>query len=122
MPKAQVFKIDGMELEQVKAGLTRSAIRSEQSIHTFNWFEPGFKSSGKHSHPFDQVSYVLSGTLRFFVGDEVFDLSSPSVLYIPANIPHGAEPLGDERVLNIDVFSPIREDYLYLADHQNFED
>ncbi len=49
--------------------------------------------------------------MRFWVGEEVFDLVAPSVQYIPSGVPHGAEPLGDDRALNMDVFVPARLDY-----------
>ena len=118
--QVKAYRLDEMPLSPVRPGFSRTGIRSEQSVHTINWFEPGYKSIGRHSHPFDQVSYVMAGRLRFFVGDEAFELIAPSVLYVPANVPHGAEPIGDERVLNIDVFSPAREDYLPLCEYQRF--
>lgn len=117
---ARAFKLDELDLEEVRPGFSRTGIRSDDALTTINWFEPGYTSIGQHSHPFDQLSYVLSGAMRFFVGDEIIDLTAPSVLHIPGGVPHGAEPLGDERVLNIDVYAPVREDYLPLCEHQNF--
>jgi len=117
---AQAFRLDEMPLDTVRPGFARTGIRSQDSVHTVNWFEPGFKTAGPHAHPFDQVSYVLAGSMRFWVGEQVFDLIAPSALYIPANAPHCAEPLGNERALNVDVFAPIRSDYLPLCEHQQF--
>jgi quercetin dioxygenase-like cupin family protein len=118
--RAQVHRLDQMPLQEVRPGFARTGLRGENCITTVSWFEPGFKSSGRHSHPFDQLSYVLAGRMRFWVDDEQFDIDSPSVLYIPANAVHGAEPLGDERALNVDVFAPVRADYLPLCEHQGF--
>lgn len=118
--RAQVYRLDQMELQQVRPGFSRTGLRSQGCVTTVNWFEPGYKSTGRHSHPFDQLSYVLTGTLRFWVGEEQFDIVAPSMLYIPADALHGAEPLGDERVLNVDVFAPLREDYLPLCAHQGY--
>jgi mannose-6-phosphate isomerase-like protein (cupin superfamily) len=117
---AKAFRLDELPLETVRPGFARTGIRSQDAVHTVNWFEPGFKTAGPHAHAFDQVSYVLAGSMRFWVGDEVFDLVAPSVLYIPANAPHCAEPLGDERALNVDVFAPVRNDYLPMCEHQQF--
>lgn len=117
---AQVYRLDNMALDLVRPGFARTGIRTENCITTVNWFEPGYKSAGRHSHPFDQLSFVLSGSMRFWVDDEVFDMVAPSVLYIPADALHGAEPLGTERVLNVDVFAPVRADYLPLCAHQAF--
>jgi mannose-6-phosphate isomerase-like protein (cupin superfamily) len=119
--QAQAWRLDQMPLEEVRPGFARTGIRTEASINTVSWFEPGFKTRGPHSHPFDQLSYVLAGAMRFWVGDQVFDLVAPSVLYIPGGAPHCAEPLGTERALNVDVFAPLREDYLPLCDHQGFQ-
>jgi len=110
-----------MELDPVRAGFARTGVRSDGAVTTINWFEPGYRTSGPHSHPFDQLSFVLAGAMRFFIGTEVFDLVSPSVLHIPAGMPHCAEPTGDERALNVDVFAPVREDYLPLCSHQNLQ-
>lgn len=117
---ARAYRLDQMDLTQVRPGFARTGLRTRDSVSTVNWFEPGYRSTGRHAHPFDQLSYVLAGSMRFWVGEEVFDLVAPSVLYIPAGVPHGAEPLGDERVLNVDIFAPVREDYLPLCAHQGF--
>ncbi|WP_144140798.1 cupin domain-containing protein [Paraburkholderia sp. BCC1884] len=117
---ARVYRLDEMPLTEVRPGFERTGLRSQGAIHTVNWFEPGYKSTGRHAHPFDQMSYVLAGSMRFWVDGEVFDMHAPSVLYIPGGLEHGAEPLGEERVLNVDVFAPVREDYLPLCEHQGF--
>jgi mannose-6-phosphate isomerase-like protein (cupin superfamily) len=116
-PKA--YRFDQLPVEFLKPGLSRTGIRTDDSLVTVNWFEPGFRSSGQHEHPFDQLSFVLSGTLAFFVGEDTYVLESPAVLHIPADVPHGAEPVGDERVLNIDVFTPIRDDFRHLTSYQD---
>ncbi|MDF3843520.1 MULTISPECIES: cupin domain-containing protein [Pseudomonas] len=117
---ARVFRLDQLPLTEVRPGFARTGLRSDGAVTTVNWFEPGYRSIGPHAHPFDQLSYVLCGAMRFWVGDEVFDVQAPSVLYIPGGVPHCAEPLGDERALNVDVFAPLREDYLPLCEHQGF--
>lgn len=117
-PQWQVFDINALETETVRDGFSRTGLRTDAALTTVNWLEVGFRSSGQHSHPFDQLSYVLSGTMRFFVDDDVVDVVAPGAVYIPANVPHGGEPVGTERVLNIDVFAPPREDYLRLCTHQ----
>ena len=117
---AKAFSLDDLELQQVRPGFSRTGIRSDGAVTTVNWFDPGYKTVGPHSHPFDQLSYVLAGAMRFYVGDEVFDLIAPAVLHIPGGVPHCAEPLGEERALNIDVFAPVREDYLGLCEHQGY--
>jgi len=115
----QVFALGDLPREEVRPGFSRSALRSEQALTTVNWLEPGYRSAGQHSHPFDQISYVLSGTMRFYLGDEVVDIVAPGAVYIPGDLPHGGEPVGDRTVLNIDVYAPAREDYLHLCTNRD---
>lgn len=120
LQRPQAWQLDEMALTSVRPGFARTGLRSDGAVTTVNWFEPGYKTAGPHSHPFDQLSYVLAGAMRFYVGSDTFDLVAPAVLHIPAGLPHCAEPLGTARALNVDVFAPLRQDYLPLCDHQGF--
>ena len=67
----------------------------------------------RHHHENEQITYVVEGALRFHVGDppgrEVV-VSAGEVLVLPSNVPHTAEALED--TLDVDVFSPPRQDWL----------
>ncbi len=66
-----------------------------------------------HHHENEQFSYVLEGSIRFFLGDdgaEEIVVHAGEVLHLPANLPHGAEALED--ALSLDVFSPPRKDWI----------
>jgi quercetin dioxygenase-like cupin family protein len=63
-----------------------------------------------HSHENEQVSYVISGALRFVVGGQEVDVRGGSVLHIPPGVPHGVTVLEPSEV--IDVFSPVRQDWI----------
>ena len=67
----------------------------------------------KHSHENEQITYILEGTLRFWLGEdesEVVDVAAGEVLHIPSHLPHKAEAL--ERTLDVDIFCPPRADWL----------
>ena len=64
-----------------------------------------------HEHPHEQMTIVEKGTAKFIVGNEEKIVSAGDVLHFPPNLWHGATMLDDEVVL-IDIFSPIREDFL----------
>lgn len=67
----------------------------------------------KHSHHNEQVTYVLEGRMRFWFGegqDEEIEIGAGEVLTIPPHLPHKAEALED--TLDVDVFTPPREDWL----------
>ncbi len=71
----------------------------------------------KHQHHNEQITYILSGTLRFWIGEdqkEVVDVAAGEVLHIPSNVWHKAEALED--TLDVDVFSPPRQDWLDKTD------
>jgi len=65
-----------------------------------------------HSHPHEQLCYIMHGQCKFKLGDETFDVSSGEIIYIPPDVQHGLILTSDEACLNLDIFSPIREDYL----------
>lgn len=115
----QVYAMAELPREQFRENLARVAVRSDDAIVTFNWFEPGFLSKGPHSHPFDQLSFVFAGELEFTVAGSTYLVPSGSVLRIPAGLEHCARPRGQEQVLNVDVFAPVREDFLYLTAYQD---
>jgi mannose-6-phosphate isomerase-like protein (cupin superfamily) len=112
----RAYRLDELAFEHLRPGFKRSALVSDSALVTVNWFEPGYVSQGPHQHDCDQLSFVLSGAMRFFVGSETVDVESPGALHIPGGVPHAAQPIGDERVLNLDVYAPVREDYRYLSE------
>lgn len=63
-----------------------------------------------HHHENEQVANVVSGRLRFVVGDEEAVVGAGDSVSIPPNVPHEVEALEDTLV--IDVFSPVREDWV----------
>jgi quercetin dioxygenase-like cupin family protein len=64
----------------------------------------------EHSHPYEQTGYLCKGAGRLWIGEEAFDLSPGSSWSIPADVSHKAE--FSENSLALDIFSPVREDYL----------
>ncbi len=63
-----------------------------------------------HSHPYEQTGYLISGKLNFRIDQEWFIAESGDSWSIPENVEHQVEVLEDAKVL--EVFSPIRPDYL----------
>jgi uncharacterized cupin superfamily protein len=121
MPAAPFHaKIAEMPRESIAAGaLTRTAVRTDDAIVTFNWIEPGHPEVPPHSHPYDQLALILTGTLELNLDGDRYTVRAGELLYIPARVAHVGRVVGDEVVLNVDIFAPIREDYLYLAAHQD---
>jgi len=63
-----------------------------------------------HSHPHEQTGFMVSGKLRFIVDGEIKDVELGDSWCLPGGVEHSAEALEDAVV--IEVFSPVREDYL----------
>ena len=68
-----------------------------------------------HSHPHEQMTLVMSGRVLFTIEDQVREVSAGAILHFPPDVRHGATML-DEEVVLIDIFSPIREDFLPRTD------
>ena len=68
----------------------------------------------KHAHEHEQVSCVLSGSLRFVIDGSETVVSAGGVMRIPGHVPHEVTVLEDAVVL--DVFSPIRQDWIAGTD------
>ena len=66
----------------------------------------------EHSHPHEQTGYLVSGRMRFLVGDDSFEAGPGDSWCLPGNVVHAAEVLEDS--VMVEVFSPLREDYLKL--------
>lgn len=64
----------------------------------------------KHTHPYEQTGYLVSGHMVFTVGNERYDTQTGDGWCIPMNVEHSAEVLADS--VAVEVFSPVREDYL----------
>lgn len=115
--KARVYNWDSLEKESVRPGVVRSGFRGDDVLLVMNWLEPGMEVN-PHSHPFEQVVYIVKGTMRFVVEGEELIVSAGGVIRIPPSVEHYGEPIGDEQVMNLDIFSPIREDYRHLVKYQ----
>jgi quercetin dioxygenase-like cupin family protein len=64
-----------------------------------------------HQHPHEQLGMLIEGELTFKIGDEERTLKPGDMWRIPGHVVHSAVA-GDKRVVALDVFQPIRTDYL----------
>jgi len=68
----------------------------------------------EHSHPNEQLTYIVEGALKFWIGGEEIVVNAGEVLCIPPNLPHKAEALAD--TVDLDVFNPPRADWIGKTD------
>ena len=64
----------------------------------------------QHSHPYEQTGYLVNGHIRLSIGSEENEVMPGDSWCIPSDVEHSAEILEDS--VAIDLFSPVREDYL----------
>ena len=69
----------------------------------------------EHSHESEQITYILEGALKFELEGREVVVRKGEVLHIPSWVPHSAVALED--TLDLDIFSPIRVDWLTGQDH-----
>ena len=72
---------------------------------------PTDKADPPHSHPHEQISYVVEGELIFFLDEEQHRVGPGDMVVIPPNVMHSVQLLS-EHVRLIDAFTPLREDFL----------
>lgn len=65
-----------------------------------------------HSHPHEQMIYVLGGRCAVTAGQERFEMETGDMALVPGGVMHQVTALGEEKLDIIDIFSPIREDFL----------
>ena|SRR2546423_11521529 len=68
----------------------------------------------EHHHESEQITYILEGALKFELEGREVVVRQGEVLHIPSNVPHRAVALED--TVDLDVFSPIRHDWLAKTD------
>ena len=68
-----------------------------------------------HQHPHEQAGMVLSGRLEFTIGEETRTVEAGAMFLIPPETPHTCKNPGPGPARVLDVFSPVREDYVEMA-------
>ena len=110
------FRWDDMPRERVTAQIERRIITGDDMMIAHVYLEKG-SVVPKHQHVNEQITYILEGALRFWIGEDGSDeliVSAGEVLTIPSNVPHKAEALED--TLDVDIFNPPRQDWLDKSD------
>ena len=107
---------DDMPKEQLSDQLSRRLITGDKMMLAHVYLKKGCIVP-LHHHENEQITYILEGALRFHIGAEDGEevvVRAGEVLHIPSNVPHMAEALED--TLDVDIFSPPRQDWLDKSD------
>jgi quercetin dioxygenase-like cupin family protein len=118
MTPVKSYNWNELPKESPRHGIERVGFRGDKAMVVMNWLSPGM-TPRPHSHPFEQLVLIVQGRTLLHVGDDVVECGPGSMVHVPPDVVHWAEPIGDEVCLNIDVFAPVREDYLHLVEYQD---
>ena len=117
--KASLYRWESMPREVISPVIERRLVTGERLMVAHVYIKKG-GIVPLHSHDNEQVTYILEGALRLWVGAEgspdqaVHDVHAGEVLVIPPNLPHRAQAIED--TLDVDVFCPPRQDWLDKTD------
>lgn len=104
---------DEMEKEVLSETIARKIISGEKAMVAQVFLAKG-AIVPQHQHDSEQITYILEGALKFELEGQEIVVGKGQVLRIPSNVPHKAVALED--TLDLDIFSPIRHDWLKKDD------
>ena len=110
------YRWTDMPAEPLSDLLSRKLITGDRMMLAHVYLKKGCVVP-RHSHENEQITYILEGGLRFWIGEDeaqVIDVMAGEVLHIPSHVQHKAEALED--TLDVDIFSPPRQDWLDKTD------
>jgi len=88
-----------------------TGLHGEKMMMVLNATLPG-QNVPLHSHPHEQVGMVYSGRAILKIGDEERTVKKGDFYLIPANVPHIDTCIGNEPFVMLDIFYPVREDFI----------
>ena len=101
---------ESIPAERISDGIDRQMVVGQNIMICRLRFD-AFVDTPVHTHPHEQITFVMKGKVKFTVNGDLVVAVQGDILHFPPNQSHGATML-DEEVVLIDIFSPIREDFL----------
>jgi len=105
----QHFSWDNVRTEIMNPKISRKVISGERAM-VAQVFIAKDAVVPTHHHASEQLTYILEGALKFEIEGREIVVHKGEVLLIPSNVPHRAVALED--TIDLDIFSPIRVDWL----------
>ena len=108
-----VVKTEDVQSFNPEPGMVRQVLaHNPQLMLVRHFFEKGWVGA-RHSHPHEQLVYVVKGKLRIDIdGKKTFEVSAGESFVVDGGVEHGASALEEAEVL--DIFTPMREEYKAL--------
>ncbi len=113
MAVPQLYRWDDVVDENVTEMLSRRLVTGEREMVAQISMKKGCYVPN-HQHESEQMTYVLKGALKFCIGGKQITVRENEILHIPSGVLHDAVALED--TFELDVFSPIRQDWIDHTD------
>jgi quercetin dioxygenase-like cupin family protein len=109
-----VYNLEEIPKQDKGAGAVGQYFRGHDMIVGFNTLDAA-KDHSPHSHPWEQIAFVIEGSCEFVIGDDEVTLEAGDMVNIPPCVEHSSAT--DETALLMAIW-PLREDYLPFTDYQ----
>jgi quercetin dioxygenase-like cupin family protein len=110
MAQYRIAKASGDGYIEVMEGIERKTLVFGDKTLLAEFRLKKGKTLPVHKHPQEQTGYLVSGHIKLIIDGEKYDMTPGDSWAIPGNVTHGAEIIEDS--VAIEIFSPLREDYL----------
>ena len=108
-----IIKCSDVSPQVIAEGRSRYVARTENLMMVVIDFKDGPAASPDppHTHPHEQISYVVSGEVNFYLDKVATRLGPGDMVTVPPDVPHSIQLL-TPHVRLVDTFHPIRRDFL----------
>jgi len=108
-PDVTTYRWDDIPEEPLNELLSRKIITGDRTMLAHIFLKKGSVVPA-HSHDNEQMTYILKGALKFTINGREILLKEGEVMHIPSNVVHAAVAVED--TLDMDIFTPPRQDWL----------
>jgi len=103
------YVLDAVSKEKLSDKITRQYVMGSQSM-LVKWTLKSGAVISLHFHPNEQITWITKGSVKVLSQGKQFIVKAGEILIIPPYVPHEFYALED--TIDIDFFSPVREDWL----------
>jgi quercetin dioxygenase-like cupin family protein len=115
-----VYNWNTIPSREMRQGLVHSDFRGNNVVVGRSLLYPGMVSK-PHKHVYEQIFMILEGRVTLHIEDQVIDCPAGTIIRIPPNAMHWAEGPKEGVAVNLDVWTPYREDYGEYTKYQTDE-
>ncbi|MDF2654626.1 MAG: hypothetical protein K0R19_1100 [Bacillota bacterium] len=108
---ATFINFEEMDWEPIREKMRKKVVNPEGCTIQIAEIEKGH-APGPHRHVHEQVAIILAGECDFYIDGIAYHMIPNTVLVVPPNAEHYIVATSDETVVNLDIFTPVRPEYV----------